>query len=462
MNNEKIFQSLNPWSGELLAEWEVFSPAKVHRILQLSRAVFPQWRGEKPEFRLRLMDRLAILLEKNREMLALAMAEEMGKPVTEGRSEVDKSVAMIRYLQENLLEWTGIEDIQKNSIPVARKLLEPLGGILLIMPWNFPLWQVCRAALPALCAGNVVLLKHAPNVFRFSSILGKLFSEAGFPEGVFQEIRVDTSAVEGIIADQAVAAVSLTGSEAAGSAVASIAGKYLKKCILELGGSDPFIVMKDADLEAAARTAAMSRMINGGQSCIAAKRFLIHRDVAELFSMLLIQKLSDYKPGNPCFSSTRLGPLARPDLLDNLRRQYAESIRGGAVVRYEMKAEFPEKAPVFLPVLLENVQPGMAAFDEETFGPLVSLTRFSTDEELISLANNTRFGLGATIFTADRARAWGVAGSLACGSVAINQLMRSDPALPFGGIKASGYGKELAREGFEAFCNEKVVMMQGS
>lgn len=453
-----VFQSRNPWSGELIAELEAFSPVQIQSFLDTSLRAFHQWKQEQISHRLELLKSLAELFQQKKENLALAITAEMGKPVSEARAEIDKSILLISYLQEHASLWMISEVVRSNRLE-ASIIPEPLGGILLVMPWNFPLWQVCRAALPALCAGNVVLLKHAPNLFRFSSLLQGIFREAGFPEGVFQELRMDVSGLEAVVSHRAVAAISLTGSAHAGREMAALSGRYLKKCVLELGGSDPFIVMPDADLPLAAKLALISRLQNSGQSCIAAKRFLVHEDVAENFIELLLEKIPEYQPADPSRKETRLGPLARPDLVRALRKQQHESIALGAVPVFEMKAEVPDSASVFQPLVLENVRPGMPAFDEETFGPLIAITRFRTAEEAVSLANNSRFGLGASLHTRNPELGRKMAGQLECGAVAVNQLMRSDPAYAFGGIKDSGYGKELAREGFDAFCNRKAMLM---
>jgi succinate-semialdehyde dehydrogenase/glutarate-semialdehyde dehydrogenase len=452
-----IFQSKNPWSGEVLAEFESFSDDLVGKKLRLAEEAFLHWSGSGLPFRLERMAKLIQILNRDAEILAFSMSEEMGKPLLESRAEVTKSISLIELFFEKAEGW--LEEIPVKTVRRTAVIRpEALGGVLLVMPWNFPLWQVLRAAIPALCAGNVILLKHAPNVFRFSNKLESIFLEAGFPEGVFQDFHVGVPQLESMIAHDAVAGVSFTGSESAGRSLASLAGKYLKKSVLELGGSDPFIVLKDADVNRAAQMAASSRMINNGQSCIAAKRFLIHESLYDAFSSKFIEALAQFKPGNPCLESTRLGPLARLDLVENLQRQMDESMDKGAEILYAMKADFPAESPFFLPVLLGNVRPGMPVFDEETFGPIACISSFQSEEEVIRLANQTRYGLGASIHSADEPLARKMALQLQCGTVAINSLMRSDPALPFGGMKASGFGKEMAKEGMMEFCNLKVIM----
>lgn len=453
-----IFRSQNPWSGEILAEFQSCTEKEIRDKLLLSEKAFQFWSGTSVSNRIEKISVLISVLKRDSESLAFAMSEEMGKPLVESRAEIRKSISLIQHYCQNAEGWLA------DSSPMAgeRRVLirhQPLGGILLVMPWNFPLWQVIRAAVPALCAGNVILLKHAPNVFRFSALIRQIFFDAGFPEGVFQEFRVDVSQLESLVSHRAVAAVSLTGSEAAGRSMAALAGKHLKKCVLELGGSDPFIVLKDADIDKAARLAASSRMINNGQSCIAAKRFLVQEEIMEEFSFRMMAELSAFQPGNPCLNSTRLGPLARPDLAENLRRQMESSVNSGARILFSMKAEYPENSPFFLPVLLGSVSPEMPVFREETFGPLACLCPFRSVEEAVRLANATNYGLGSSVHTKNENLALEIAGKLDCGTVAINTLMRSDPSLPFGGIKDSGYGREMAEEGMKEFCNLKVIML---
>lgn len=452
-----IFRSVNPWSGELISETLAMGEKEVQSLLSKSELAFKTWSRTDLSVRLNCLETLGKLIALNSEFLSTAMSEEMGKPIIEARAEITKSGSLLEFYCKNTGAWLE----KKNSGAGAKKAgiaRYPLGGILLVMPWNFPLWQVLRGAVPALCSGNVILLKHAPNVFGFSAKLEKLFDEAGFPEGVFQNLLVDVPALDGIVSHNAVSAVSLTGSEAAGRSMAALAGKNLKKCVLELGGSDPFIVLPDANLELVSKMAAASRMINSGQSCIAAKRFLVHDSISEVFAERISFELDQFRPGNPILDETKMGPLARPDLVLALEEQLSATLSAGAKLAYRMEASFPETASCFLPTLLTDVKPGMPAFDEETFGPLAVLTSFSTIEEAIALANSSRFGLGASVHSENEELAREIAERLDCGTVAINSVMRSDPSLPFGGIKASGFGRELAEEGLAEFVNLKVIM----
>ena len=453
----QLFETRNPWSAELLAVWEAFSPEEIQWRLSLSGRGFTHWKSTTAQDRFFLLGRLGKLLAEQSEILSLMMSEEMGKPLTESRAEVAKCRLLIEFYTDHAGEWLQ-EREGKAASKKARIRPEPLGGILLVMPWNFPLWQVLRAAIPALCTGNVILLKHAPNVFRFSAKVEMLFREAGFPEGVFQELRVDVAALPGIISDQAVSAVSFTGSENAGRSLAALAGQNLRKIVLELGGSDPFLVFPDASLKDAVSTAAASRMINNGQSCISAKRFIVHQSIMADFVSGLSEELEARLPGDPRLATTRLGPLARPDLVSQLHRQLSESMKAGARLEYAMDASFPSNASFFLPVIISGLKPGMPAFEEETFGPLAAVSTFESEEEALILANQSRYGLGATLFSGDEKSALRLAGQLQCGTVSINSLMRSDPALPFGGLKASGFGKELGLEGMAEFSNLKVIM----
>ena len=452
-----IFRSVNPWSGELISETPAMGEEEVKSALSKSELAFKTWSRTELSQRLNCLESLGRLIAFNIDLLAFSMSEEMGKPILEARAEVNKSVSLIDFYCKNSGEWLA----KKNSGAGSKKASiapYPLGGILLVMPWNFPLWQVLRGAVPALCAGNVILLKHAPNVFGFSVKLQQLFNEAGFPEGVFQNLFVDVPALDGIVSHNSVSAVSLTGSEAAGRSMAALAGKNLKKCVLELGGSDPFIVLPDANLQTVSKMAAASRMINTGQSCIAAKRFLVHESISEAFSERVSSELDLFRPGNPILEETKMGPMARPDLVLALENQLSASLNAGAKLAYRMEASFPETASCFLPALLTDVKPGMLAFDEETFGPLAVLTSFSSIEEAIELANSSRYGLGASVHSENEELAREIAGRLECGTVAINSVMRSDPSLPFGGIKASGFGRELAEEGLAEMVNLKVIM----
>jgi len=333
---------------------------------------------------------------------------------------------------------------------------DPLGPILAVMPWNFPMWQVIRAAAPALMAGNVLVLKHASNVPGCADELERVFADAGFPSGVFQQVRIPGAAAEALVDHPAIAAVTLTGSDAAGRALGARAGRALKKTVLELGGSDPFLVLADADPMQAATQAAAARIINNGQSCIAAKRFIVERPLAERFEWLLGQRMARLKLGDPLDRATELGPLARPDLVDALERQVQESIKAGA--RLVTGGARPQRVGSFYaPTVLADVHPGMPAFDEETFGPLAAVIVAKDAPDAVRLANQSGFGLGASVWTSDEARGEALAREIEAGSVFVNGIVKSDPRLPFGGVKRSGYGRELGLWGMREFVNIKTV-----
>lgn len=452
-----IFRSINPYSGQIIFETESLSSVQLQDRLNASAAHFPEWKRTTLSHRLELLLALADLLEKEVDHHAVQMAEEMGKTFTEGRAEILKSASTIRFFVEKSPDWLSPKTVALEA-KSGTQHVEPLGGILLVMPWNFPFWQILRAAIPALCAGNVILLKHAPNVMRAAQSLENLFQRAGFPEQVFINLPIGIEDLERTVAHKAVAAISFTGSEAAGRSLASLAGKYLRKCVLELGGSDPFLVLPDADVAFAGSMAAKARLINNGQSCIAAKRFLVHHSIEGPFIDAFIQELEKFVVGNPILPETSLGPQARPDLVENLHRQLSLSENEGAQLVYQMMRPHHE-GNFFLPVILKNVRPDMTCFVEELFGPIAPITTYKTIDEALLLANHSKYGLGASIYTKDVDLAQRLALQLECGNVAINSMVRSQPAMPFGGIKASGYGKELSQLGLMEFTNAKSVVV---
>jgi succinate-semialdehyde dehydrogenase/glutarate-semialdehyde dehydrogenase len=394
----------------------------------------------------------ARLLEKRQDELAILMAREMGKPVAQGRMEVVKCAAICRHYAEQ-----GEAMLAPAHQDGATVLHQPLGPVLAIMPWNFPFWQVFRFAAPALMAGNTILLKHASNVPGCAGAIGKIVARAFGRDDLLRAVFVAGKEVEPLIADPRIRAVTFTGSTSAGRAVAAAAGRHLKKSVLELGGSDPYLVLEDADLEAAAKTCAAARMVNAGQSCIAAKRFLVVDAVHDEFVALLADELAAYQPGDPFDPATALGPLARADLRDELHGQVVDSIAAGA--RLLGGGRIPElrDLPYYPATLLDRVTPGMRVFDEETFGPVAAVTRVAGDGEAVTLANRTSFGLGAAVFSADESRARRLAERLDTGTVAINSQVVSDPRFPFGGVKDSGWGRELGVHGIREFVNVKTV-----
>lgn len=449
-------KSINPWTGETLGSYAQLDDTQINNILDKARLSFRHWPVNVPIFaRTEPIAALASLLRAQRETLALLITQEMGKLYRESLAEVDKCAFLCEVYAEKGAEWLEPEHIATEA---KKSFVQPvpLGVILLVMPWNFPFWQVIRAAVPAILAGNAVLLKHASNVPRCALALEKLFLEAGFAQGLFQTLLIPSSKVEALIHHPLIRGVSLTGSEAAGRAVAGICGQELKKVVLELGGSDPFIVLEDANLDKALNTVIKSRFINGGQSCIAAKRLIVDRYHYDDFVQALQTRISQLKVGNPMDDTTDIPPLARPDLRDELHQQITDSIAQGARLSCGGKA-VENTLSAYYPTLLADIQPGMTAFDEETFGPVLTVTKASDIPHALSLANATRFGLGSTVFTADGTTAQTLAESLHSGCTFVNDLMHSDPRLPFGGVGDSGMGREMGRLGLLEFTNLKTI-----
>lgn len=448
-------QSVNPATGEVLETLEPTTPAQIDTILARAHAAFTEWRGEPFARRSALMRAAARELRARKDEYALTMTREMGKPIVQSEAEVEKCAGTCDYYAEHaeafLAEQTRETDASRSYVR-----FDPLGVVLAVMPWNFPFWQVFRFAAPGLMAGNAGVLKHASNVPRCALAIEEVFRRAGFPEGLFRTVLVDSGAVKGLIADPRIVAVTLTGSERAGRAVAEQAGHEIKKTVLELGGSDPFIVLADADLDVAARAAADGRLINSGQSCIAAKRFIVVEPVADRFLERFKSELAARRMGDPTARETQVGPQARVDLRDELHHQVEESVKRGA--RRLLGGEIPPgKGAFYPPTLLAAVDRGMPAFDEETFGPVAAVIRAKDEADAVRLANDSSFGLGAAIWTNDRARAERLAAQVEAGAVFVNGVVKSDPRLPFGGIKRSGYGRELSEYGIREFVNVKSV-----
>jgi succinate-semialdehyde dehydrogenase / glutarate-semialdehyde dehydrogenase len=448
-------QSINPATGEVLETFTETSAAEIERILATAQRTFLEWRDVPFGSRAQHMRKAAELLRGRKPDYARTMALEMGKPIVQGEAEVDKCALTCDYYAEHagamLAEQPRQTDAAKSYVR-----FDPLGPVLAVMPWNFPFWQVFRFAAPALMAGNAAVLKHASNVPRGALQIEEVFRDAGFPRGLFATVLVGSAAVGGLIADPRIVAVTLTGSEHAGRQVAERAGRELKKTVLELGGSDPFIVLADADVAAAARTAADARLVNSGQSCIAAKRFIVVEPVADAFIARFADELRSRRVGDPLSRDTQVGPQARVDLRDDLHRQVEESVKRGA--RLVLGGEVPAGQGAFYPpTLLSAVDKGMPAFDEETFGPVAAVIRAKDDADAIRLANDSEFGLGAALWTQDRTRAERLAARIEAGAVFVNGLVKSDPRLPFGGIKRSGYGRELSEYGIREFVNIKSV-----
>ena len=449
------FQSINPATGEVLETFAATEPQALEHVLARADAAWRDWRHTAPGDRAVLLSAVARLLRERKGGYARTMALEMGKPLRQGEAEAEKCAWACDYYAEHGPAFLAPEE-RRTEAARSYVRFDPLGPVLAIMPWNFPFWQVFRFAAPALVAGNVAILKHAPNVPRCALELAALFRDAGFPEGVFQSILVEPDAAGRVIADARIRGVTLTGSPRAGSSVAEQAGRHLKKTVLELGGSDPFIVLDDADLEAAAGTAAEARLLNSGQSCIAAKRFIVVDRVADRFLERFATALQARRVGDPLAPGTEVGPQARLDLRSTLHRQVEESLLRGA--RLLIGGRIPEGPGAFYPpTVLTAVSEGMPAFDEETFGPVAAVIRASDEGDALRLANASAYGLGASLWTRDTARAERLAGELEVGSVFVNSLVKSDPRLPFGGVKGSGYGRELSEYGLREFVNVKSV-----
>lgn len=446
------FKSINPYTNEVLEEFETFSDQQIQIALSKAEQAFMQWRKTSYDQRAEHLKKAASILRKEQDKFARTITLEMGKAISEAKAEVVKCAWVCEYFAEHgeefLKDETIASDAQKSYVSY-----EPIGAVLAIMPWNFPFWQVFRFAAPSLMAGNVGLLKHAPNVSRCALQIEEIFREAGFPVGVFQTLIIDVDKVESIIAHPFVQAATLTGSEKAGASVAALAGKHIKKTVLELGGSDPFIVLGDADLENTAKVAVQARMMNAGQSCIAAKRFIVVDPIRDAFVEKVKQHIFQLNTGDPLQESTTTGPLARVDLAENLARQVQQSIDKGA----DLMLGGEQDGARFQPTLLRSVEPGMPAFDEETFGPAMTIINAKNETEAIALANRTPYGLGASIWTTDIDRGNAMAKEIFAGAVFINSLVKSDPRLPFGGVKKSGYGRELSYLGIKEFVNAKTV-----
>jgi succinate-semialdehyde dehydrogenase/glutarate-semialdehyde dehydrogenase len=452
------FRSINPANGNTLGETASFTETQLEAALNAAAAAAPHWRAQSLPERCQLLRTAATVLRRRAAELARLITLEMGKPIRESRAEIEKSALGCEYYADSAAAFLADEVIASDA---GRSLVayQPLGTVLAIMPWNFPFWQVFRFAAPALAAGNTGLLKHASNVPQCALAIESVFREAGFPEGVFTSLMIPSAQVAHLIEDRRIQAVTLTGSEPAGRQVAATAGAHIKKSVLELGGSDAFVVLEDADLEQAVATAVTSRFLNTGQSCIAAKRFIVVEAVAGEFLTRFRTAVEALVTGDPLQEGTQLGPLARVDLRDELHRQVVESISQGAVAVTGCNPEAGAGA-YYQASILDRVRPGIRAYHEELFGPVASVIRALDEEDAVRIANDTDFGLGGSVWTRDSARGERVARQLECGSAFVNGLVKSDPRLPFGGIKHSGYGRELSRLGIHEFVNAKTVWIR--
>lgn len=447
-----MIKSIHPYDQSVIGEFPLLTDTQIESKLSLASKSFKHWKKTSFAQRSELLLKVAALLRQNKEEYAHTITWEMGKIVPEALNEIEKSAKGCEYFATHAADFLA-DEIIKTEARKSFITYQPIGAVLGVMPWNFPFWQVFRFAAPALMAGNVGLLKHASSVTKCSLLIEKILLEAGYPEGVFQSLVMDNDKVAGILENDIVQGVALTGSEGAGSHVASLAGKNIKKSVLELGGSDPFIVLNDADLDVTIKIATQSRMQNAGQSCISAKRFIVHQQIKEEFIARFKESIESLKQGNPFDAHTTTGPLARVDLADALEKQIQKSVKLGA----RLITGATRKDANFQPALLDLVMPGMPAFDEETFGPLAAVITVKNDDEAIAFANNSRYGLGASVWTKDIEKGEHLARQIESGSVFINSLMKSDPRLPFGGVKKSGYGRELSKMGLHEFVNAKSI-----
>jgi acyl-CoA reductase-like NAD-dependent aldehyde dehydrogenase len=447
--------AVNPATEEVIASFDAFGPDEVEMALAEAHNAYLGWRERPIAERAIPMRALAKLLRERADRYARLITLEMGKPIAEAKAEIEKCAFGADQFAESAARYLADEEIKANA---RRSIVafQPLGVVLAVMPWNFPFWQVVRFAAPAFMAGNAGLLKHASNVPQCALALEEAFRDAGFPQGLLRTVLVSGSAIEPIIADDRIRAVTLTGSSDTGSRIAELAGRAIKKSVLELGGSDPYIVLADADLEAAATTAVRARNQNGGQSCIAAKRFIVVESVAAEFERRFAKGVEDLAVGDPMDPNTKVGPLARRDLRDTLERQVDASVRAGA--RPLTGGErLSGKGYFFRPTVLASVTPDMPAFREETFGPVAAVVRVRDADEAVRVANDSAYGLGAAIWTRDERLGERLARRVESGSVFINGMVASDPRLPFGGVKRSGYGRELSAFGAREFTNIQTI-----
>ncbi|MDO8207396.1 MAG: NAD-dependent succinate-semialdehyde dehydrogenase [Gallionella sp.] len=452
------FVSLNPTTNQVIqrhASWDV---NRFESALEKAHSAQQTWAHTSFSLRAEVLRNVAMHLHTQRDQYATLITQEMGKPLREARAEVEKCAGVCDYYAQHAGEFLRAEPIESDA-DKSYVAYYPLGVVLAIMPWNFPFWQVFRAAAPALMAGNAFALKHAPNVPQCALAMETLFRDCGLPEGLFTNLMIEVKQVACAIASVHIHAVTLTGSEAAGRKVAACAGQHLKKCVLELGGSDPFIVLHDADLELAVNMAVTSRFLNCGQSCIAAKRFIVVPEIADEFLHLLKTKVEALRVGDPMIEGTQIGPMARLDLRESLHNQVTDSIAQGAVAVTGCKP-VEREGFFYQPSILDRVTAKTCAWHEELFGPVAIVIRAASEEDALRIANETRFGLGSSIWSRDAARAEQLAAHIQAGCTFINGMVKSDPRLPFGGVKASGYGRELSKLGMHEFVNAKTIWIR--
>ncbi|MBN2111235.1 MAG: NAD-dependent succinate-semialdehyde dehydrogenase [Methanosarcinaceae archaeon] len=448
-------RSVNPATGEVIGDFELDTEYAVEKKIGLSAKDFSDWKSTSSFDRKMYLDNVAGVLKERKQELAEIITREMGKTVTESLAEIDKCAWLCEVFARNIEEFLAAEFVDTDA-RTSGFLYEPMGCILNIMPWNFPFWQAMRAAIPALAAGNVILLKHSSDVPMCSLELEKVFHEAGLPPGAYQSLLIRGERASGLIARDQISAVSFTGSEQAGQKVSAEAGRYMKKFVLELGGSDPFIVLEDADVEKAAEKAVKARFRNAGQSCIAAKRFIVSGSIADDFIEDLLSRTEKLTVGDPMDRKTKMGPLVNQKQRDKLQKQVDETISMGADILLEGGVAEGDGF-FYMPTILTHVKENAPVLQEETFGPVAPIITFNDEREAVELANNTRFGLGASVWTEDRDRAMNLVRDIQAGLVAINNIVSSDPRLPFGGVKKSGLGREMYRVGMQEFMQIKSL-----
>ncbi|WP_436901266.1 NAD-dependent succinate-semialdehyde dehydrogenase [Halovenus halobia] len=453
------FETTDPATGSRIATYEPDDSTEVEDALADATATFESWQDQPIEARQELAAELGEILRARTDKYANLMAEEMGKPVDQGVGEVEKCAWLCDHYAERAAEYLQNERIGTEPDAETYVAYEPLGPVLAVMPWNYPFWQVLRFAVPTLTAGNTAVLKHSPTVFGCADALEELFIEAGYPAGTFHSLQVEAERVEDIIADDRIRAVTLTGSTRAGRAVAETAGHHIKKTVLELGGSDPFVVLDDANLDAAVETAVTARTQNSGQSCIAAKRLFVHTDVYDEFLDRFVEQLSGLTVGDPTDPETDVGPQAREDLQQGLHEQVQASVEAGATLVCGGQP-LDSEGFYYPPTVLTDVPESCPARSEELFGPVATVVEIEDASEAVALANDTDYGLSASVWTEDRERGKTVAEQIDSGAAFVNEMSKSDPRLPFGGVKDSGYGAELSHHGIKEFTNAKTYWIQ--
>ncbi len=451
-------QTINPATGKVEKTFTEHTREEVFGMIDNVHDAFLKWRKTDFVTRSQLLKNAAQILRDRKEHYGKILTLEMGKPITQAMAEVEKCAWVCEYYAENS-EKILSEEIITTDASESYVRFDPLGVILAVMPWNFPFWQVFRFAAPALMAGNVCLLKHASNVPMSALAIEEIFTSAGFPESTFKTLLLSSSKVEDVIKNPKIKAATLTGSELAGKHVAHTCGANLKKSVMELGGSDPFIILEDADIETAAKTAVTARLINNGQSCIAAKRFIVVEKIYDEFEKKFVDEMKKINVGDPMELETELGPIAREDLLNELDEQVKQSVMKGATLLCGGK-RIASEGFFYEPTILANLCKGMPAYDDEIFGPVASLIKAMDEEDAIGIANDSQFGLGASLWTSNISKAKELASKIESGSVFVNGMVKSDPRLPFGGIKNSGYGRELSHYGIKEFVNIKTVWIK--